>query len=163
MAELIAHEVEVRVACMSATKQALICCRPQLLPTEAGQKSRVTGEDVQGRGGGGAGVVQGGFNSDTPPRVRVMRRIILCRAMPLSTTALGVSRDMASYMSLSISQKAMVLSPTSAYANIVVVATNTMLVSANTCQQTHEGQRSKHTIWSSDLCIAQHVLSAFLS
>ena len=49
-----------------------------------------------------------------PPRVRVMRRIILCRAMPLSTTELGLSSDMASYMSLSISQKAMVLSPTKA-------------------------------------------------
>lgn len=49
-----------------------------------------------------------------PPRVRVMRRIILCRAMPLSTTELGLSRDMASYISLSINQKAMVLSPTKA-------------------------------------------------
>ena len=49
-----------------------------------------------------------------PPRVRVMSRIILCRAMPLSTTELGLSRDMASYMSLSINQKAMVLSPTKA-------------------------------------------------
>ena len=49
-----------------------------------------------------------------PPRVRVMRRIILCRAMPRSTTELGLSRDMASYMSLSINQKAMVLSPTKA-------------------------------------------------
>ena len=43
-----------------------------------------------------------------------MSRIILCRAMPLSTTELGLSRDMASYMSLSINQKAMVLSPTKA-------------------------------------------------
>ena len=44
----------------------------------------------------------------------MISRIILCRAMPLSTTELGLSRDMASYMSLSINQKAMVLSPTKA-------------------------------------------------
>ena len=50
-----------------------------------------------------------------PPRVRVMSLIILCSAIPRSTTELGVSRDMASYMSLSISQKAIVLSPTNAY------------------------------------------------
>ena len=41
-------------------------------------------------------------------------RTILCRAMPRSTAGFGLSRDMLSYMAASISQKAMVLSPTRA-------------------------------------------------
>ena len=46
----------------------------------------------------------------------VTARITLCSAMPRATTGdAGVSEDMPSYMARSMSQKAMVLSPTSAW------------------------------------------------
>ncbi len=44
------------------------------------------------------------------------RRIILCSAMPRSTAGDGRSSDMQSYIAASISQNAIVLSPTSACA-----------------------------------------------
>ena len=46
------------------------------------------------------------------------RRTILCRAMPRDTTGLSESIPMLSYMAASISQKAIVLSPTSACADV---------------------------------------------
>lgn len=49
-----------------------------------------------------------------PPRAIVISRIILCRAMPLSTMLLGVCVAMLKYISWSMSQKEMVLEPTSA-------------------------------------------------
>ena len=52
----------------------------------------------------------------SPPNPCVMRRIILCKAMPRSTISDGSdSADMWVYISLSINQKATVLSPTNAY------------------------------------------------
>ena len=56
------------------------------------------------------------FKYPSPPRQHVSWRIILCSAMPRVTTGWsGVSVDMWSYISLSISQNAVVLSPTSAW------------------------------------------------
>ena len=52
---------------------------------------------------------------DSPPSVIVSSRIILCSAMPRSTAGLEGPKpgaDMKSYMSLSMSQNAIVLSPT---------------------------------------------------
>ncbi len=52
----------------------------------------------------------------SPPNPCVMSRIILCNAMPLSTISEGSDiTDMWVYISLSINQKAIVLSPTNAY------------------------------------------------
>ena len=51
----------------------------------------------------------------SPPSACVMSRIILCKAMPRSMMSdSGDDSDMNQYISLSISQNATVLSPTSA-------------------------------------------------